>query len=367
MLPSHDRWYIRFPDGQILRAADTSAVRAQLETGRLPPGIRLKRSVHEEWRKLERCPEFADLIPVNGLDKTPPPAVSVVEPAAGPATIASRLDPNRLDQIGMRSYFENLLAALDSTFVPCKIQATLLAGGLLGIVGGLISLSRSNLAGGGRWVLVMLGLVVLSWMCVVLVRMTYVELSRLRPARWKDTWSGMVRMTVRLSIVLALGIGLLGGLLTLLREMPGWLQEPMGGGSSLVGQMPSKIVVFLTVPGQVVVWGLGILLLPLVILIVVEECSILTGLLQWLRLVRDSMGKLLLAEALLLSMCCLLSLPLAGIMMLVQTSPAGDGLEETMEMARMVVGGMLYSFPVAYLIVANVFLYLSLRYEKREI
>ena len=72
MPPFDDQWFIRFPNGRILRAAGVAVVRQQITAGRLPPGTQLRRSLDEEWRGVGRFPEFADLAAVaNGPEPRP--------------------------------------------------------------------------------------------------------------------------------------------------------------------------------------------------------------------------------------------------------------------------------------------------------
>src|SRR5262249_23806184 len=126
MADTSDLWYIRFPDGRVLRAAGTAVVRQQLAAGRIPPGTRLRRTLDDEWRPVERCPELADLAPEspgNGASRA-----AERRDSGSPATIASRLDPAQLGQAGVRTLVEELLGALDSTFVAPKLLAAALVG-----------------------------------------------------------------------------------------------------------------------------------------------------------------------------------------------------------------------------------------------
>src|SRR5579885_2945829 len=131
-----DAWYIRLPDGRVLRAANTAAVRTHLTSGRIPPDSRVCRGVGEEWVLLEWTQEFADLAREKTSDHA---ATALAEPAAGspsrPASndlasasrrragVSARLDPLRLQTIGVRGLVDELLAALDSTLVRHKIVA----------------------------------------------------------------------------------------------------------------------------------------------------------------------------------------------------------------------------------------------------
>src|SRR5262249_11649543 len=107
-----DFWYIRFPDGRILRAASTIILRQELSAGHIPLGSTVRRSPEDEWVSLEWTQEFADLVErlaassrakqAETRRRTPVPAAAPREtPNAAPvpvdaATVGSRLDGTRL-------------------------------------------------------------------------------------------------------------------------------------------------------------------------------------------------------------------------------------------------------------------------------
>ncbi len=63
-----DAWFVRFPDGRVVRAANTTVVRQQLTSGKIPRTSSVRRSPDEAWTALEWTREFADL-----LDHLPAP------------------------------------------------------------------------------------------------------------------------------------------------------------------------------------------------------------------------------------------------------------------------------------------------------
>src|SRR5437867_2238587 len=117
MRHSSDPWYVRLPDGRVLRAASTAAVRHHVNAGRVPVDSLVRRSSDEEWVALEWTQEFADLITAPASEpETSTRARSRPEnewALPEPAGIASRLDPMRLRTVGVRGMTEELLAALD--------------------------------------------------------------------------------------------------------------------------------------------------------------------------------------------------------------------------------------------------------------
>src|SRR5262245_5569986 len=177
-----DLWYVRFPDGRI-RGGTAAVIRQQIASGRVPHACRVRRSGESEWHPIDRIAEFS-------VDK---PGDSNGTASGPPATIASRLDADQLSLAGLRPLLEELFGALDSTFVSRKLKAAAFAGLLLGGLASLTNLPRFGFAAwppGLGWLLVLAGVVVWSWLAVVLSKMTFVELSRLRPATWSDGLSG---------------------------------------------------------------------------------------------------------------------------------------------------------------------------------
>jgi len=60
-MASTDEWFVRLPDGSVVLARSSAAVRHHLETGRLPRDVRLRRSPQDPWGALDRFEAFADL------------------------------------------------------------------------------------------------------------------------------------------------------------------------------------------------------------------------------------------------------------------------------------------------------------------
>src|SRR5262245_59782830 len=114
-----DVWYVRLPDGRVLRAPSTVAVRHHVTAGRIPRDSRVRRSQDDEWAPLEWTEEFADLVPLLEARGRESAGAHNAETATAslprPVSIASRLDPLQLQTVGVRGSVEELLAALDST------------------------------------------------------------------------------------------------------------------------------------------------------------------------------------------------------------------------------------------------------------
>jgi hypothetical protein len=346
-------WYIRLPDGRILRATDPAVIRQQLAAGRLPPGTRVRRSGEDEWRATDRVAELADATPATN---------GTAEPAV---TIASRLDPAQLHLAGVRHLLDELLGALDSTLVSGKLWAAAWAGLSLGGLSALALLGPFGFSlwpPGFGWLLLLAGLVVWSWMAVVVSKMTFTEVSRLRPARWRDGLDGSVGATIHLTLAQSIVLALLVAAVWGLRALPAWLLTFGDGlGVRVAAQAASVAGTVL----ELVLWLVPALMLPLAALVVVESGSVVSALGQWLALAWRKPARLLLAEGLAVGLALLVAGPLLllGSALLTRT----DGAEFALagEITRRVLFGTLASVALAYLVVANVFIYLNLRYDGR--
>ena len=69
---SNDDWYVRFPDGKVLHAATTKAVRKNIDRGRIPLDSTVRRADDEEWVTLAWTSEFADLVKLAAARKLKP-------------------------------------------------------------------------------------------------------------------------------------------------------------------------------------------------------------------------------------------------------------------------------------------------------
>jgi len=355
-MPRADLWYVWFPDGRVLRAAGAAAVRQQLEAGRLPPGTRARRSGEEEWRPIEKVSEFADLAG-NGDGASHP----------APATIASRVDPTRLRQLGVRAYFDELFAALDSTLVRPKLITAALAGLALGALAG-VALSRSAPftidPPGWGWLLAAGAVLVLATLAAVLTNMTYMELSRLRPARWRDGIRGAAGLALRLAASWLISGWAIGALIAALRALPARLLE-----AAAAGDAPHAVAHAAAVAGpllELVLWPLFALLLLLAPVLAVEQCSLGEALVRLARLVRAKGAPLLFAQGLALAVGLVVLSPLLLLLWLTVPVVPPEALAElapTAALTQWVMLGLAAGALVAYLLVADVFLYLHLRVE----
>src|SRR5947199_84132 len=59
MKENRDPWYVRLPDGRVLKAKSTDAVRHHLEAGNIPRNSYARRDPTEEWVELTWIAEFS--------------------------------------------------------------------------------------------------------------------------------------------------------------------------------------------------------------------------------------------------------------------------------------------------------------------
>jgi hypothetical protein len=364
-----DAWFVRFPDGRVMHANSTVAVRHHLQAGRIPADSRVRRTIKEDWTSLDKAPEFADLVPKrrdyhSGARAASPrePLVSLAEGRTG------GVRPNgwQLHAVGVRGLAGELLVAMDSTLVRAKLIIAALAG-LLGAAV-FIASDLSARVSDWRWLSWVGGALgfLLIWACcsALLTQMTFLELSRLRPGRRAEIATGVRRNLFRLLIAqLAVG-GTAIAAIVFLRWVPAWLldsrpPEALGGPEVFAGTLTAVALVL-----QVLLWpvlGFTLLLAPLIL---VEECSIGQALWQWWGLVRRHLTQVFLYESLAASLAGVASLPFVFPVALALGSAPLTGSAGSIAQATLILlTGLALTPLIAYLIVANVFIYLNLRYE----
>ena len=351
MPDTKDLWYVRLPDGRV-RGGTAAVIRQQLASGRLPPGTPIRRSGETEWYPIANVGEFAG---------APTQRNGTAADAGPPATIASRLDPGQMRLAGVRPLLEELLGALDSTFVRRKLIVAVFAGLLLGGIASLTALPAFGFAvrpPGLGWLLPVAAVAVWSWLAVVLSKMTFAELSRLRPAKWSDAREGGFGATVHLFLANGIILVLLGAVIFGLRSLPDWLLT-RGTEDTARAYAIAQVA---TVAGMVLelfVWPVFVLLLPLAALIVVEEVAFPSALGRWLSMLWRKGRRILLAEMLALGIGLLLAVPLALLAVALASRFGGAATPLAAAITQSVLLGLLSSLLLAYLTVANVFIYLS--------
>lgn len=374
----NDPWYVRFPDGRVRRAASTEIVRLQLEDGRIPLGSLLRRTPEEEWTALEWNPEFADLVGSlldnrraagTKQDRSPETSVSATEGGPGvvsTAPVSSRLDSAQLQTVSVADWLPELLAALDSVRVRKKLAIAALGGLVLGIVLALYRAGWLELGAPGNAVAASVAGVIVLLVVVfevgLLNQLTYLELSQLRPARWREGLADLGYLTFRLLLaylLLLLVVSLVvGGLLWLsffLLAASDSGGNPWQAGAAVTAGVLSLLGMVLLLP----LFCVSLLLGPV---LVVENCSAWKALGKWCGLLRSDLGRVLANEVLAFGLGVLVTLPFVLPVRGLYLLPLPDHLTRAGAITCPILTGLAVAPLLAYLTVANLFIYLNLRY-----
>src|SRR5438034_4051035 len=106
MTQSPEAWFVRLPDGRVIRAKSADSVRHHIERGRIPPDAWVRRAGEEEWHSLEWTAEFADLAKRRSA---PGPAATAATPAPRGNGAAAR--SHELQIVGVRGIVDEMLGA----------------------------------------------------------------------------------------------------------------------------------------------------------------------------------------------------------------------------------------------------------------
>ncbi|HTU18042.1 MAG TPA: hypothetical protein VMG10_08255 [Gemmataceae bacterium] len=387
-----DFWYIRFPDGRVLRAASTVVLRQELNAGHVPLGSTVRRSPIDEWVALAWTQEFADLVeelaarqPAGGTSSQRSASIPPTKPQAAsrrsatpgsadvpplddhPATVGSRLDSSRLHLVGVRGHLDELLAALDSALAPKKLLLGVIAGLLLGV---LFLLERAAwFERDGRslataWCLLAVSMVVFDALSGLLTRLTFIELARLRPARWREGLNGLGRLTVWIVASQVIVRGFAWGLIVLLRWLPFWLGAGPDEAWSKTQQILAGSVLALGMVAEALLWPVFFFWWLIPPLLVVEDCTVWAGLRQWLTLLRRHLGRVFLYQTMAVGLGVLVTAPFLLLIapLFLPTFYPPEALQEVAHATRFVLLGLACAPLLTYWITSNVFIYLNLRY-----
>jgi hypothetical protein len=354
-----DLWYVRFPDGRVIRAKSTKWLRYHLSSGRIPADARVRRSPAEEWTTLEWTAEFVDIFPKGPALASTLPAHSLSSPNV--ATNKSKLEEIKV--LGLRGLVEDLINALESTLQAVKLTP---AGGLgvfLGLGAAIYVGLIVPIEPPWSWIgTIVLGVSLLLGFCLataLITQITFIELSRLRPARSREIRAGLARHTVQLWLAHFLVFGSLVVVFLTLEKLPSWLLSPEGPGWREAFVAPLIVLRQIAAVGFWPLWSLLLLLGPIA---VIEECSYLRAIQEWWALSRRHAGRLMLYETMAILLGLLVSAPLLLPVLLTAWSETGLlGIVSQSTMA--ILGGLALTPCLAYLPVANVFIYLDVRYE----
>ncbi|HKB04239.1 MAG TPA: hypothetical protein VKD90_18590 [Gemmataceae bacterium] len=369
MKDRYDPWYVRLPDGRTIKAKSTASVRHHIESGHIPLSSHVRRDANEEWVGLVWVAEFSDY-------RKEAAAQPVATPASAPARsgVHARLDPLRLQTVGVRGLIDELIAALDSALTRSKVLPAFAAAVLLYVglysVPLILSAARTS-ATAVLAAQAAVAVLILSVLNAVLVKLTHLELSTMRPARFGDAFrmrSAYLAHVLVANVVVAVP-GLV--LLWVLYQLPGWTADWLRDAETAreAVRIPLVVIVlFLSVLTWLVI-GLCWLLAPAV---VVEDSTWLAGVRVWRQLLGDHFGRIVVYEGLAVLLGVAISLPLTlatglavgGPPGLLPAWPVPAGEAGWAGAPAAVVQGLAAGPLLALLPVANVFIYLNLRYEQ---
>jgi hypothetical protein len=350
MATAGEPWYVRLPDGRTARARNSDVLRAFVRAGRIPPASQVRRSGDDEWLPLERVPALADALIADAAHHAGDGGVS-----------------GEAHALGIRGLIEELLNAVDRCRNPAKLTVAAMAGVVLGI--GTIALDQiatppstaGTLAGYLAIALCMLAAVSLA--SVILTQTTVIELDRHRPARAAEVRRGLLRHTLRTFGTQAIVGALLIGLVLLLRAAAPWIGGHDLGDLNSIRDVLAAAIAVLRLVVEVVCWPIVVLaLLLLGPVLVIEDAPALRGLREWLTMVRRHLSRIYLYEAMAFMFAIALSLPLLLLVGVIGFT-SGEDFTRYDRISLSVLAGLALTPFLAYLMVANVFIYLNLRYE----
>jgi hypothetical protein len=351
MATSSDLWYVRLPDGRVLHARSTNALRRYLTKGRIPWDIRVRRSSDARWQTLDRTPEFADLL------RTPEPE----GPPAPPDMANTPIPDSRI--IGVRGLVEELFSAIDASLQRTKLTTTAVTGlgmGITVLVGIFASPQLGDWAWAGSLAAAVVWLVLFSMCTSILTQMTSLELSRDRPVLFSEAHAGLFGFVLRLSCALGLIGGLMLGLIVLFRALPGWLAFVAPDEIGLGWEILRNVIIGMHWVLEVICWPiLALAMLLMGPILIVEDCSIWQGLREWLHLLRQHLARIYLYQTIAFAFAAMMTLPL--VLPIVLVGRTSVSLGEAVPFYLLL--GLALTPGLAYLIVAQVFIYLNLRYE----
>ena len=359
-IQDNDIWFVRLPDGRIIRSRNTVSLRYHVRKGRIPLTSRIRRSAQGAWQSLEEVQELADVAAVA--------AARTNQGKDRPDALARRRSHAAFQDkrvLGVRGLVGELLDALDSSLNRAKMGIACLLG-MLGAIGWITWKLLATLlheewwiVGASAWAIIFLvaGCLAVS----AITQFTALELSKMRQPRPGELWPSVVGQALRLAAALLIVVGGGVALMLLLRWLPVWLTEQSAEGQAWWGYAANAALVMRLIL-EVMFWPV-IALAPLLLspILVVQDCTFLGGIRQWWRLLRQHLGRIFLYEALATALAGVFTVPLLIPIALASWS-MGEQPPQVVEATVNLLGGIALTPLIAYLLVANVFIYLNLRF-----
>ncbi len=383
MKQRREAWYIRFPNGQEIKAKSTAAVIYHIQQGTIPKNSWARRSRAEAWMKLEWHAEFTEA--VTGIK----PPLQVEEEArssspAGPSEIplsrvAERMDPMQLRTVGVRGLLDDLLAAIDSAFRREKLFLAMTGLALTGLVFGGIPYLVQKLANGVDlpvetvesksgpvdFLATIGAAIALALTNAILTKMTYLEMSTSRAVTLREAARGIVTSVAKLMMVYIVLVGGAFYLMSLLHRLPAWITAPpteLGAAAGLSTRVLGAVVSMFGLLAEVILWAIIVLTWLLSPILVGEEYSLVGGIREWISLATANFNRIALAEVMTIGAGLLLSAP---VYLPIQRAlvPFSAYLPAPIETMALALSGTAF---LATVTVGNVFIYLDAKYEQNE-
>jgi hypothetical protein len=375
MKNGHIPWYVRLPDGRIVTAKSTASVRHHVESGNIPLNSMARRDMAEEWTSLAWIAEFSDLAGGSRNVATitaDTPLPSSLKNVSTPeihlkSGISSRLDPLRLQTVGIRGLVDELIAAFDSTVSTGKLRVATItcAVGALAV----FAIMRVTLLAypEGAWLAQLLagimGLVWLACATALLTRQTHLELSSMRPVYPGEANKNAGAFILRVFLGYVATIGLAVGIIVLLQHLPGWVGDWTRGMNANAGEAIMTATTVLGTLAAVGVFALFLMSFLLPPVLVVEECSLGNAIREWRSILREHRLRVMIYEGMAIALSAVAALPVALPVYLAQHYGPALSSNTLGQALPFALWGMALAPAIAFLAVANLFIYLNLRYE----
>jgi hypothetical protein len=333
-------------------ARSTEAVRYHIERGRIPANSRVRRAGEEKWQSLDGTPAFADLLTSPSAE--PPSQDGNGRSALGRSSVDFRV-------FGVGTLVNELFNAVDLSLHRQKLWISVSAtlAWSVGLVG--FSLVFQFTEGGMRYGLAALIGAILLFVGGVaasaLAQMTVVEMLHRRRARWQEIKPRLLRNGLNIMLSQALFLAAIWLPIEGLRHVPELFREHNPPDSLMGFVLTLRMVLEIFF---LFVVGLGLLLTPIT---VVEECSFFQALATWWELLRSDLSRTFLYETLAVALGMLLTLPLFFPVLYVSWDLGVLNNNLSVQATLYVLGALAVTPLAAYLVVANVFIYLNMRYE----
>lgn len=370
-----DHWFVRLPDGRVIKAKSTASVRHHVEAGSLPVNCMARRDADEEWTSLAWIGEFADVAGgsrnVAVLEREAPPSSPSKNGSSAEihlkSGISSRLDPLRLQTVGVRGLVDELIAAFDSTVSTGKLKVACITC-TIGAIAVYLTMRLTGLVyPEGVWLAQLLGGVVgLIWLAcatALLTRQTHLELSSMRPVTPSEANQNAAPFVMRIFVGYLVTIGLAIGVLVLLQHLPEWVAKWTSGMNSNVAEAALTATAVLGTLAAVGVVALILMSFLLPPVLVVEECSLGTALGEWRSVLRQHRLRLMIYEGMAIALAVVAALPVALPVYLAQQFGPSLPANWVGLSVPFALWGLALAPAIAFLAVANLFIYLNLRYE----